>query len=226
MSGYCFKESLKLLNSDKWPSLSVEEKVAVLQSVENEMAVQSERHPCSVNAIPIDSKDDKYIEFGNYSFLSKNININSNQLEHGSKYGDNYGEHLDTILHEGRHAYQDQAVNELIQHNNLSEVEKWRENMKPEHYIEYEQNPKAYFHQPIEKDAFSFASNMAEEIEKQKAALNKDNLKSQYTEAQKAMVDAEAKRKDYILQQQNIDGQTKSKFGCKNDRLTNSSRKR
>lgn len=223
MSCDTFKESLKLLNSDNWPCLSIEEKVTVLQNVENEVAVQSGRQSCKVNAIPIDSSHS--IELGRYNVASKNIEINSNQLKHGSKYGDNYAEHLDTILHEGRHAYQDQAVNGLIQHNNPSEVEEWKENMKPGHYIHYNQNPRGYFNQPIEKDARSFAEKMSEIIEKQKATINKDNLKAQYTEAQKTIVDVEAKRKDYILQRQHNDRDIISSYN-KADRLTNSSLKR
>jgi len=64
---------------------------------------------------------------------------------------------VDTIFHEGRHAFQDRAVLDNISCSiDIKTAGTWRSNMPP-NYIRHEVNPARYFTQPIEADAFSFA---------------------------------------------------------------------
>lgn len=68
---------------------------------------------------------------------------------------------LDTIFHEGRHAFQHAAV----ANPNRCSVEReqaatWEWNLQPEHYIRYEMNPRRYFAQPVEADARAFAEEV------------------------------------------------------------------
>lgn len=68
---------------------------------------------------------------------------------------------LDTIFHEGRHAFQHAAA----ANPNRCSVEReqaaiWEWNLQPEHYIRYERNPRRYFAQPVEADARAFAEGV------------------------------------------------------------------
>lgn len=64
---------------------------------------------------------------------------------------------LDTIFHEGRHAFQHAAVNEPHKHGVTSEQARiWDDNFK--HYLTSEKfGYDRYYNQPVEADAFSFA---------------------------------------------------------------------
>lgn len=152
--------SLQALSDESWPGLSIDEKLVVLQDIENEMAIRENRSPCRVTGEFIPS-DDRGITLGYYNRDSRNITINTEQLDRASKYGNDFHVHLDTILHEGRHAYQHQAVMAEIEHNDKVQLAEWVENMKPGNYITFERNPRGYYLQPIEKDAREFAATNA-----------------------------------------------------------------
>lgn len=180
---YAYEESIKELNDSRWVTLSVDDKVSVLQSVENEMAKRSQRFPCDISAKKIESSSNSIV-LGSYSPSSKEITLNSEQLDNGSKYGKEFAIHLNTILHEGRHAYQDQAVNGIVKYDNNEELEKWKDNMKPGHYITYRENPRGYYNQPIERDARTFADEMTEKVKNEKDQLLEQqfSLESRYHE--------------------------------------------
>ena len=167
-----YNSVLQSLTDEKWNSLKVYEKLAVLQAVENEIAVREGRQPCQVSGEFIPSSNDG-ITLGYYSQSTRDITINTEQLVPQSKYGSDYSVHLDTILHEGRHAYQHQAVLGEIEHIDSQAVQAWTDNMAPGHYITYERNPRGYYSQPIERDARDFARDKAITIEHEKeVALN------------------------------------------------------
>lgn len=196
MNGCSYKESLKLLNNENWAKLSVEKKVEVLQAVEREMAIREKRFPCQVTAESI--KSDNGVCLGLYSPSSKDIKINADQLSRDSKYGNDYSTHLDTVLHEGRHAYQDQVVNGYVRHEDSKKVMAWRENMKDGNYIRYEQNPRAYFNQPIEKDAREFAAKTTLKVEEEKVQLQREKLTNQYENHKITNSSLEEKRQRYL----------------------------
>lgn len=177
-----YQDSLKYLNNEQWKTLNVDEKINVLQVVENEMANRSQRLPCEISAEPMPSSDNS-IQLGGYSPASKDISLNSEQLMAGSKYGNDYSVHLDTTLHEGRHAYQDQAVTGIVQHSDKAELEAWRDNMKPGHYIDYEQNPRRYFSQPIEQDARAFAAKQSQQVELDKNRIQVNDFEQKQNSA-------------------------------------------
>ena len=163
---------LQALTDGNWNSLNVDEKLNVLQAVENEIAVREGRQPCQVSGEFIPSSDDA-VTLGYYSQTTRDITINTEQLAPQSKYGNDYKVHLDTILHEGRHAYQHQVVLGEIEHPDPQIVQSWADNMAPGHYITYERNPRGYYSQPIERDARDFAREKAITIEQEKElALN------------------------------------------------------
>ncbi len=162
-----YEESLTYLRNDSWKALDIAGKIAVLQAVEQEFARRENRPPCRVSPkyMPTGKGDD--ILMGSYSPVTKDIAVNIEQLSSDSKYGDDCIVHLDTVLHEGRHAYQDQAARGVIQHGDKEELERWRLNMTPGNYIPYEQNPRGYYNQPIEKDAYLYAEKMVKQIKQE-----------------------------------------------------------
>lgn len=148
-------EAIEKLDKTNWCQLSIQDKIDVLQCIENEFAKRTQRIPC-----PVSGYTDRPNVMGHYDRETQCIRINIEELASGTKYGDDFAEHLDTVLHEGRHAYQDQAVRGLIVHPDQAEVERWRDNLLPGHYISYSELPEEYFKQPVEADAFSYAETM------------------------------------------------------------------
>jgi hypothetical protein len=64
---------------------------------------------------------------------------------------------IDTVFHEGRHAFQHAAVKNPTAYSiDRNTAQQWANNFHP-NYIRYEQNPARYFSQPIEVDARTFA---------------------------------------------------------------------
>lgn len=165
-----YEDALQLLTPEKWKALSVQEKLDTLQAVENHVAQQEGRAPCQVQGKYIQSTE-AGTTLGYYSLNDRTITINTEQLELQSKYGNDYNTHLDTILHEGRHAYQHQTVLGEIEHDNKEEVVAWKHNLEPGHYISAERNPLGYYNQPVERDARGFAKTAMLGVENDKQLL-------------------------------------------------------
>lgn len=168
MSNY--SAALQNLTDETWRGLQVDEKLAVLRAIEQETALREGRQPCKVVGEFIPSGEDG-ITLGYYNRGTRLITINTEQLDPQGKYGNNYGRMVNTILHEGRHAYQHQAVTGEIEHDDKKELAAWADNMQPGHYITYERNPRGYFNQPIERDARSFAEERLRLLEADKAKI-------------------------------------------------------
>lgn len=67
---------------------------------------------------------------------------------------------IDTVFHEGRHAFQHAAANNPNMYSiDRITASQWKNNFYP-NYIRYEQNPMRYFSQPIEVDARTFAETV------------------------------------------------------------------
>ena len=76
-----------------------------------------------------------------------------------TKMWDDISETVDTIAHEGRHAYQHYAIKHPMFHSNVEEVASWRNNNIPGNYLSAEKYGQArYKAQPIEADAWTYAS--------------------------------------------------------------------
>lgn len=168
MLGYSV--ALHLLTNSNWGRLQDNEKIAVLQAIENEVATREYRNPCQIVSEYIPSDEDG-ITLGYYNRGNRLITINAEQFDPQQKYGDDYRTMVETVLHEGRHAYQHQAVLGEIEHSNPDELAAWSENMQPGHYITFERNPRGYYNQPIEKDARNFASEYLNLLENEKEEL-------------------------------------------------------
>ncbi|RCX15483.1 hypothetical protein DFR58_11365 [Anaerobacterium chartisolvens] len=169
-----YNESLKCFQQSRWESLSVEEKAEAMQAMENEMALRSGREPCKVHISREWCDDDK---LGVYDCESRTIQVNGWQLENLSLHGNEADSHLETILHEGRHAYQYDAVTGKIDHPDKQEVEVWTENMKEENCVQPGPgNEDAYNNQPIERDANDFAQETMRQVKEEMKQANGESL--------------------------------------------------
>ncbi len=82
---------------------------------------------------------------------------------------DDANEALGTYFHEFRHAYQHEMAgmyNSAFRHlcQNEAQAERWAENLKPGHYVSFEENRERYEAQPVEEDAQDFAKRLKEEV--------------------------------------------------------------
>jgi len=137
------------IKPDTWSNLDIYEREAALQSVEERMAEIQERP--SVPVIPVDLPPDQY---GGWD--GEAITINANHLAGDKPVSEN----VDTIVHEGRHAYQDYALSHPETVSDPAVVDAWRENMEPGNYIDPSLDPEGYVNQPIEADAWGYAAEI------------------------------------------------------------------
>lgn len=145
--------NIQEIQPETWANLDLNERVAALQSVEDQLANIQERP--SVPVIPFELPPDN---FGGWD--GESIKINIDHLTGDQPVAEN----VDTVLHEGRHAYQDYLMEHPDTVKDPSVIETWRENIKPENYISSEFDPEGYRHQPIEEDAWSYAAAIREGI--------------------------------------------------------------
>ena len=157
---YSYQDSLHLLNHSEWNKLSIQNKASIMQSIENEVARRHGRPPCNVSLYSEAADNQGRISCGAYNSQRDSIEMNTYHL--AEKSSDRC---LNTILHEGRHAYQNSAVKGNIDHHPPSELKSWQNNMKPGNYISPEQNIKGYYRQPIEADAREYAAITTRQIQ-------------------------------------------------------------
>jgi hypothetical protein len=87
---------------------------------------------------------------GSYSLNTQNISIGRNNFTY---------DRVTTVLHENRHRYQHEVTMDVTRHEFISYQTfiHWVDNMKPGNY---KQSGAAYYQQPIEWDAFTFAGQL------------------------------------------------------------------
>lgn len=122
--------------------------------VEYKIAEIEHRNPCQLNF-----QDMPYGSLGYYDPKTKEITLNSRYVNSDELVG--YKETLDTLIHEGRHAYQDYNMKEREVHTREGEVNMWKWN---EYEIGYQDAMlcgfEAYAMQPVETDARAFAEDV------------------------------------------------------------------
>lgn len=100
--------------------------------------------------------------FGAYRHSDKTIRVNSILVEYSHpKWKDlEWREFYTTIIHEARHAYQRETDDFPGRHIVSDETRSvWSSNILKENHIEYEDDPRGYFSQPIEWDARGFSKD-------------------------------------------------------------------
>lgn len=150
------------LKYENWVTLELSEKESVLNSLEERIAEIECRPACPIRLLPLEER-----QWGGYNPLTKDITINSNYADRSDFY--TYREVVDTLVHEGRHAYQDYNVNVQEIHPRHSEVASWAETMeggKWEYWGDCSTSlgQRLYEQQSIEIDARNFAADVLEKL--------------------------------------------------------------
>ena len=148
-------ESIDGLCFDEWKDSTFEQKVNSLQELEKSIPEIAHRPPCQINV--------ENLGEGNYGYFdpnTKDITVNSMYID--SNGFNDYKETLDTIVHEGRHAYQDYNMTEREVHPRVSEVDNWRLNNDSQlGYLDAQHwGFELYQYQPMEADARAFAGDV------------------------------------------------------------------
>lgn len=149
-----YLSDIEELKFENWRELSLEERQSVLQMVEYKIAEIEHRNPCQLNY-----QDMPYGSLGYYDPMTKEITLNSRYVN--SDEFVSYKETLDTLIHEGRHAYQDYNMTEREVHPREGEVNMWKWNQEEVgyqvcDYVGWE----IYAMQPVEADARAFAEDV------------------------------------------------------------------
>lgn len=163
--------SIEEIRFDNWHELTVEQMVDVLGNMEQEIA-KIEHRPATSLAAAVLEEDVFGQQYGG------KIEINSRILEASKNNPALLNEILDTLIHEGRHAYQHYNVEERMVHQSQAEVNSWRENFQQLGYkngspitihlagpFSYTNNEltalgaRLYYYQPVEIDAREFAAD-------------------------------------------------------------------
>lgn len=155
------------LKYENWIHLSPEQKLDALNKLEQKIADIEHRPAC-----PISMEDLGTIEkCGNKlsgsmgyhrpsNFLcDERIAINSRLIESDDPVF--YKEVLNTVIHEGRHSYQNYNIGCRSNHTSSGDLTNWTDNMYKYGYQDAETYGfKAYWMQPVEADARKFAEDV------------------------------------------------------------------
>lgn len=147
------------LEFSEWKELPFGKRIDLLQNIENEVALIAHRPSC-----PIQTGSLGKGYFGSYSPESKTITINSDYIQ--SNDISDYKEVLDTIIHEGRHAYQYYNLTEREVHPRQGDISNWKANEFEYGYQDARtQGFAAYYLQPQEADARAFAEDVLKQYQ-------------------------------------------------------------
>lgn len=142
------------LNFNDWKNMSYEERCDALQVAEYKIGDIEHRPACDIKYETLEKGT-----YGYFNPMDKTITINSDYIK-SDNFAD-YKETLDTLIHEGRHAYQDYNLTEREVHPRSGELANWKYN---EHTVGYQDCQtcgfEAYALQPVESDARAFAEDV------------------------------------------------------------------
>lgn len=165
------KALLLLFHQHNWRRMHWEDRLKVLQEVENRRAKQDGRAPAKVYAADLPANT-----FGGHCVLpdgTTKIVINARFMRNGKLFGKLSGTSvysaagaLSTVLHEGRHAFQCDAVRHAL--TNLSERQKleWAASMPSEKGLYDSGKTFFYYLQSIEMDARRFARRKLAQVDR------------------------------------------------------------
>ena len=138
----------KELEPENWSKLNLEKRVDLMQRVENFQAELQNRQPCVVRTEQMPTNQRGY-------YTNHQIVQNYDMV----KYTETSDMCMKNVLHEGRHAYQYDAVLNPENHMEVSNetLAAWTSNLAPGNYISANADSNAYYAQPVEMDARSYA---------------------------------------------------------------------
>lgn len=140
-----YLQSIEGLKAENWVELQPHERLDVLRTLESRLAEIQRRPPLPIVAERMEEGLCGY-------FDGKALHINMEHIQDPAYLQ----EVTDTVAHEGRHAYQDYAIEHPEIHPDLKEVQYWAANH--EHYLNSRKfGLEIYESQPLEVDARHYA---------------------------------------------------------------------
>lgn len=170
-----YLETVEEIKFENWSKLSLEQKTEVLNKIEQHVAAIEHRPALKVEIEQMKPRTLGYQNDAEHKIALNTMYVSSN----------NPGAHrevLDTIIHEGRHAYQHYNVEVKNIHESGAEVATWRENFYEPKYRYYQSTGqkiiipyndgsrhdvdfRLYYYQPVEIDARNFAKDVMSRLE-------------------------------------------------------------
>lgn len=171
-----FLESYDDIKYENWSKLTLEEKEAVLQTAENWIANIEHRPAKSVQLEHMPQPGVMGYQNEALNKIALNIDVV------GHEGVESYRKTIETLVHEGRHAYQRYNVEVCTIHESGAEVQSWRENFYDPKFSYYQaqgqkiyiptkegyetmDDYRLYYYQPVEIDARNFASDVMSRLE-------------------------------------------------------------
>jgi hypothetical protein len=143
--------NIKRLQQDEWAKAAPAEREQALQETENQLAASQNRPACNLVYFDADKSN-----CGAYSPRTPDrINLNRHYLE-----SDDPRDAVNTVAHEGRHAYQHRCIMDADAHpeTDPKQIAEWRHNFS--NYKSAASDYDAYRNQPIEADAFAYGDRV------------------------------------------------------------------
>lgn len=145
------------LRSGEWAERNLEERKESLLELENRLAEIQGRPTADVRFVRYSGENAG--TFGEYRPDENRILLNVDFVRDDQEPT----ESINTIAHEGRHAYQSHAITHEGFHPDRDEVERWRANDGD--YLSYiKVGEKRYREQPLEADAWPFGDYVAQSL--------------------------------------------------------------
>lgn len=152
----------------RWSEIGENERKDTLVQVEHTLAKLQSRPPATVEFADLGKNN-----YGSYRGDINTMRLNIHDVRDEQHKGP--GEAVNTIAHEGRHAYQRYAIDHPGFHKDTAEVDAWRENLKVEdgkmvNYIRVgasrddgkaKYSVEDYADQSVEADAFAYGNAVA-----------------------------------------------------------------
>ena len=142
------------LDFREWKELSLQGRMDVLERVEKRVADIAHRPACELEVKELGAG-----HLGYYSNGENKITLNESYVQSNSIA--DYREVLDTLIHEGRHAYQDYNLHVREVHPRQGDITNWKLNEFGHGYQDVKHcGFQSYEMQPLESDARAFAEDV------------------------------------------------------------------
>jgi hypothetical protein len=142
----------KLEELRNWDTLTTDsQKLEVLQKIEDTHAAATGRP-----ALPVQPDNPELTSLAAYDNDAKKIFVDRDLL------GKPLRDIVDTMTHEGRHAFQDFWAARPEDFSDPELARQWAENMQPGNYVKQADDPIGYFTQPVEYDATPYGRAVAD----------------------------------------------------------------
>lgn len=170
-----YLETVEELKFENWSKLSLSQRGEVLNSIEQHVAAIEHRPPLTVVLEDLPAR-----RLGYHNSSEHKIALNTSFV--GSNSRAMHRDIIETIIHEGRHAYQHYNVEVKPIHESFSEVMTWCENYYNPEYKYYQSGSqnisiryrdgsvhdvdyRLYYYQPVEIDARNFSKDVLLKLE-------------------------------------------------------------